>query len=775
MTTEQLYIDDNLVDISPNSSILIDIKSNLLRDIEDIVSNHTYTISLPKTANNMRILGNIDVVQDNCRNQYSSLPCRYLRNGIVIIDNGIVNILSVEEGKIQICITWGVKNILSLIKSEEKLTDLESDASLVWSTKNTKFTDYQEARNKGYFFAEYDPMIIQAEDTSWQYDNSVGGEQKRIDLELTDGLINISGTIGDIIDITPDINYHSVLNVVSSVHGGDAVYLTQVYPATGVYLYGYLDASMKLIQVSRKATTSTLTNINTIAPSKAAYFVANVDVASKDICEVYRIVDKNNEYTDGTNKPIVNMQHPVVSLSWVLARIREKYGVSLDFQDREGMLFRTKIAIPLIRKTGLEDQKQGICKAEFTATKIGALGMNIRSTTGIIPSSPATIKSLTFAFSCKATVDIQASYTHPAPKRYNGTNNHGGGGFMAAIFPNYIKMVITNTNKETTEYITIEDADQQITITSADVINDKITLKIRGWGSFDFTRGDSISLELCNSQGNLAEQDLNGTITITAAISDEVIVGNDYPIAQNLPDIKILDFLKTIFVLSGTYPTISTENSILLVRYNRIWENLAKAKDWTTKLIPTNINTPKKTEYVVSSWARINSYKWKQDEKTIYNYDGVLAIDNSTLDDARTVIELPFAASDGDRVPIYARTTSDAKFGNNAIKTNTGLAYKGCEPRIMFYSANASGKAKLNFDSELYLQNIIDSKYSKLRDALNNAKLITEELRLTDCDIQDFDDAIPIYLSQYAAYFAVIEIKQSSQSTYSVNLLKLNN
>lgn len=772
MMTEQLYIDGNLVDIAPNSSILIDIKSNLLRDIEDIVSNHTYTISLPKTAANMRIFGNIDIVQDNSHKQYTSMPCRYIRNDMVIIDNGAANILSVEDSSIQICITWGVRNLLSLIKSEAKLKDLDSTASIVWDTKSTKFSSYQDARDKGYFYAEYDPMIITDEDTSWQYNNSVGGEYKRIDYELADGQIMLTGVIGDTISLSPDINYNSVMNVVTSVNGGEGIWLQQVYPATDTYLWGFLDESMKIISCSPKVSTAPLTNLSLTAPSNAAYFVCNVSVASDGICNIFRLTEKNNTYEDGTNKPIANMQHPAVSLSWILARIREKYGVAIDFQDRDGMLFRTKIAIPLITKKGLADNKAGLCKAAFSATKTGTLGMNIRSTDGIIPSNPGVLKTLAFAYACKASIDIQASYTIPAPKRYNGTNNHGGGGYMAALFPNYIKMTITNTDKEETEYLTIEDPDQQITVTSADVINDKITLKMGGWGSFDFNRGDSISLQLCNSKGDLAEQSLNGTITITAKISDDVIVGNEFPLAQNLPDIKIIDFLRSIFVLSGTYPKLSS-GDIQLVRFNRIWENVAKAKDWTNKLIPTNANSPEKVEFVVNSWAKRNWYKWKEDEKTIYNYDGVLDIDNATLDEERTVIELPFAASDGNRVPLYATTTSEAKFGDTTIKSNTGLTYKGCEPRIMEYSANSVGKAQLTFPSELDLQNVIDTKYNKLRDTLNEAKLITEKMKLTDGDIQDFNDAIPVYLSQYAAYFAVQEIKQTDQSIYSVTMLRL--
>lgn len=56
MTDHQLYIDGILMDMSEETAITLDIKSNLFRDITKMTANTTYTINLPKTAHNMAVL-----------------------------------------------------------------------------------------------------------------------------------------------------------------------------------------------------------------------------------------------------------------------------------------------------------------------------------------------------------------------------------------------------------------------------------------------------------------------------------------------------------------------------------------------------------------------------------------------------------------------------------------------------------------------------------------------------------------------------------------------
>jgi DNA mismatch repair protein MutL len=49
MTDQQLYIDGVLMDLPESTDVVLDIKSNLFRDVTKMTSNYTYTIQLPRT------------------------------------------------------------------------------------------------------------------------------------------------------------------------------------------------------------------------------------------------------------------------------------------------------------------------------------------------------------------------------------------------------------------------------------------------------------------------------------------------------------------------------------------------------------------------------------------------------------------------------------------------------------------------------------------------------------------------------------------------------
>ena len=63
MNDERLYINNELVDLSSETKITLDIKSSLFRDVTKIASNSTYSVRLPKTTRNKMILSHSDSVQ----------------------------------------------------------------------------------------------------------------------------------------------------------------------------------------------------------------------------------------------------------------------------------------------------------------------------------------------------------------------------------------------------------------------------------------------------------------------------------------------------------------------------------------------------------------------------------------------------------------------------------------------------------------------------------------------------------------------------------------
>ena len=152
-----------------------------------------------------------------------------------------------------------------------------------------------------------------------------------------------------------------------------------------------------------------------------------------------------------------------------------------------------------------------------------------------------------------------------------------------------------------------------------------------------------------------------------------------------------------------------------------------------------------------------------------------MTVDNKTLEYTQDVCTLPFAATDGNRIPIYEWESVTASVGRNGktITTERATKYKACKDRIVNLTKSDIGYAALAFNIDL--QNIFDTKLEKLRKTVANPHQITERFNLSDLEILNFDETKPVYLAQYGAYFAVLEIKTTSSGYSEVTMIELNN
>ena len=125
-----LFIDGEQVDLDEDTKITLNIKSNLFTDLSKIVSNNSYTIKLPKTVRNQRIIQHADLPA--CSTDYSRKYHwgRYFRNGIEIISNAKIVLISVSD-KIDIAMTWGNSvSLSSLVEDGKSLNELNGGTIL---------------------------------------------------------------------------------------------------------------------------------------------------------------------------------------------------------------------------------------------------------------------------------------------------------------------------------------------------------------------------------------------------------------------------------------------------------------------------------------------------------------------------------------------------------------------------------------------------------------------------------------------------------------------
>ena len=56
---------------------------------------------------------------------------------------------------------------------------------------------------------------------------------------------------------------------------------------------------------------------------------------------------------------------------------------------------------------------------------------------------------------------------------------------------------------------------------------------------------------------------------------------------------------------------------------------------------------------------------------------------------------------------------------------------------------------------------------------MTRAKVITEQIKLSDIDLRDIRMDVPVYIGQYGSYFAIIDIKTKGDSICDVKLIKI--
>lgn len=614
------------------------------------------------------------------------------------------------------------------------------------------------------------------------------------------GSVPVSGTISGIASITIDKDKPE----------GKYVFIRQTDSSTH-FLMGYKDSSgrsdlARYDQSIDRYWESTNYNVcfkvyytsskyvprdyNITAPALAAKLVVNNNITYSPGASV-AITGSGTSYVPQSAWGIRDALQPVVTCWWVLQQIMADYGMTITWDDTAQSEIKG-LAMPLVtRDADATTLTGGLAASMLRKTSLGAITIDIESLPTAFEQVTGEVTELKVVTDCTLQLDIQAKCEWYVDGEPSGTTTSGFDGQIIKesywwTYADYIKMTITHSQasgEDPDEYIIgYEDYTSAIRINESQLVDKMYTSLIVGVGKLDLVEGDTITFELLNYGGrhnNLRMYD--GTITAQLVDSDEVPYGGQFPVVKNLGDISVTDYIKTLDLLSGTFPLQRFDNNtVIMATYNELWANKSKALDWTKKLIANGLrNKPRQVTYSVDGYYQHNYYKWKEDDETKGNYDHVMKISNPTLEDENDAFEFPFAASNGNRVPLYTPRTgltgSFAGSGKNTTESETdsdGGTYSACEPRIMNLIKSADDKAALDF--QINLDDIFNDKYGKLIKTVSKACVITEYLYLSDMEIMEFDERIPVYLAQYAAYFAVLSIKVASDGYSEVEMIRLD-
>lgn len=245
--------------------------------------------------------------------------------------------------------------------------------------------------------------------------------------------------------------------------------------------------------------------------------------------------------------------------------------------------------------------------------------------------------------------------------------------------------------------------------------------------------------------------------------ADKVLYPSALRVALNLPEITQIDFIKALCAMLGIFvvPDPADSKNLKFVSVDVLQANKARAHDWSDKLVGSNEDEPKTVEFKVSDYCRNNYFKYKEDDTVAMNGDGNLTIASEVLEKEKTVITLPFAASDGSKIPHY-------KLNDDG----TGVDTVQVKDRIMRLIDDGSGRALLTFDDMSF--NILLLKYFKpLSRLLNSAIATTEAILLDEYELKSLDYTIPFYLRQYGKFYGIISIQSAAGKACEVKGVQL--
>lgn len=236
-----------------------------------------------------------------------------------------------------------------------------------------------------------------------------------------------------------------------------------------------------------------------------------------------------------------------------------------------------------------------------------------------------------------------------------------------------------------------------------------------------------------------------------------------------VPDMKQVDYLKDIskkFQL--IYDVDEVTHTVTARRFDEIKNNIPNAIDFSDKLAE---NKEQNIEYQIAGYAQTNYLKWKEDDITKYTAQGIISVDDQTLEAEKDVVEMgQFAATspvtrfDTKQVPyvplfteglptngmtdrmLLVRRETFAYNINFNRSTETPTDYPTDDVTFAYF-AEAGNEDSLDFPT------LITRFYQAINDMLFRAKSITCYVNLKIKDVVNYNPFIPVYFAKWNNYF----------------------
>lgn len=465
----------------------------------------------------------------------------------------------------------------------------------------------------------------------------------------------------------------------------------------------------------------------------------------------------NNKGSNSAQFPLINYgfnsgdsnvwYHPVITVKWILEKIQEESGVTFNFPS-DKKTFIDKMIVPLLTRN--DSQK-------------------------INDAFPSSLQMVGYVIVESTFSYLKLNYIGDSTQQYASV----GGPYGDRLYTKYpITLKVKGTIEMLVQYNSGMDVNNQylnLRVSQSDSsgnISSVSTVERKNYAAYIeapnvrllFNFDDLVSIESDEFMHFTIEAIATGAsssvLSLTVYDRNEISFGEKFPLVPNLPDIKQIDFIKAVASMVGLFALPDGENGIKFIPFDNLSANKSKAVDWTNRVIMAyNSVTPRNLQYTLDNIAQNNWFRYKEDDNVMGNYDGNIQVDDATIEYERDAITLPFSACSTKGGVAYIPLYSYNEEGE--------LEYNKTNPRILLLDGTKGIFKGLEWTT------LIANNYQTYKGLINNAKVVTEYIRLNSIELRDLEMDIPVYLAQYGCYLAIIEIKTKENDICECKLLKL--
>lgn len=257
---------------------------------------------------------------------------------------------------------------------------------------------------------------------------------------------------------------------------------------------------------------------------------------------------------------------------------------------------------------------------------------------------------------------------------------------------------------------------------------------------------------------------------------EEIRFGDKYPIVANLPDISVVDFIKTIMNMFGlfTYYDFNNENTISFISMDNVYGYKPKSIDCTDKIVTVN-DSKMQLSFTYGEYARRNNFYYKEDDTVTALTSGYITIDNQALPDKKDLVTLLFAASDNvtdENANTYARI----KLYEDDGSTNK-VEYRLLVEGVYDTNNTDNNTYKTAYFPEEYSfagnNGLLSKYYSAFQYMLRRPVVVDCYLYFQDFELTQFREVYPIYID--GVYYMPIEVTAMNDGYARAKLIKMPN